>query len=219
MWNVMNYFGGRRDPKQSAREAIVTLREQLLLNEKKEEMLYRKIDEAMATARANATSNKARATQALRQKKMHEADLERLGNQKMQLEIQINTLEGANMNAETMMAMKKGADALKVIHKNMDINKVEQTMADIEDQRLLADEVSRAIASPVTGEIIDEDELKDELEQLQQEELDAQLAGASHVPAHVPVGAVAGREPPQQAANTDDDMERELRELQAQLAM
>ena len=50
---------------------------------------------------------------------MHEADLERLGNQKMQLEIQINTLEGANMNAETMMAMKKGADALKVIHKNM----------------------------------------------------------------------------------------------------
>ena len=59
------------------------------------------------------------ATQALRQKKMHEADLERLGNQKMQLEIQINTLEGANMNAETMMAMKKGADALKVIHKNM----------------------------------------------------------------------------------------------------
>lgn len=144
MWNVMNYFGGRRDPKQSAREAIVTLREQLLLNEKKEEMLYRKIDEAMSTARANATTNKARtshllclgsprvceldadrmwlwagATQALRQKKMHEADLERLGNQKMQLEIQINTLEGANMNAETMMAMKKGADALKVIHKNM----------------------------------------------------------------------------------------------------
>ena len=107
---------------------------------------------------------------------MHEADLERLGNQKMQLEIQINTLDGANMNAETMMAMKKGADALKVIHKNMyvyfimwyscavaqllcayrDINKVEQTMADIEDQRLLADEVSRAIASPVTGDIIDE---------------------------------------------------------------
>ena len=56
----MNYFGGRRDPKQSAREAIVTMREQLLLNEKKEEMLYRKIDEAMSTARANATSNKAR---------------------------------------------------------------------------------------------------------------------------------------------------------------
>ncbi|KZV75155.1 Snf7-domain-containing protein [Peniophora sp. CONT] len=214
MWSVMNYFGGKRDPKQSAREAIVTLREQLLLNEKKEEMLYRKIDESMATARANATSNKARATQALRQKKMHEADLERLGNQKMQLEIQINTLEGANMNAETMMAMKKGADALKVIHNRMDITTVEQTMADIEDQRLLADEVSRAIASPV-GEIIDEDELKDELEQLQQEELDAQLAGASHVPAHVPVGAVAGRSP----VNTDDDMERELRELQAQLAM
>ena len=74
----------------------------------------------MPLPRARAlTGARAGATQALRQKKMHEADLERLGNQKMQLEVQINTLEGANMNQETMQAMKKGADALKTIHKGM----------------------------------------------------------------------------------------------------
>jgi len=33
--------------------------------------------------------------------------------------MQVNTLESANLNAETMAAMKKGADALKTIHGNM----------------------------------------------------------------------------------------------------
>lgn len=54
----MSYFGGRRDPKQAAREAIVGLRQQLQLLEKKEEHLQKKIDEEMKKARANAVSNK-----------------------------------------------------------------------------------------------------------------------------------------------------------------
>jgi charged multivesicular body protein 4 len=57
MW-MMNYFGGRRDPKQSAREAIVSLREQLLMNEKKEDLLKKKIDAAQKTAAENAIKDK-----------------------------------------------------------------------------------------------------------------------------------------------------------------
>ncbi|KAI0026493.1 Snf7-domain-containing protein [Vararia minispora EC-137] len=213
---MMNYFGGRRDPKQTAREAIVGLREQLLMNEKKEELLLKKIEEDLKTARANATTNQQRAKHALRQKKMHEAELDRLGNQKMQLEIQINTLEGANMNAETMLAMKKGSEALKHIHKSLDIDKVGTIMADIEDQRQLANEIADVIAQP-SGDLIDEDELKDELEQLQQEELDSQLLGAAHVPAHVPAGAIPAKAAP--ARTQDEDDEEELRKLQESLAM
>lgn len=59
MAGFMSYFGGRRDPKQSSRDAIVTLRQQLQMLEKKEEHLQRKIDEDMKKARANAVSNKA----------------------------------------------------------------------------------------------------------------------------------------------------------------
>lgn len=33
--------------------------------------------------------------------------------------MQVNTLESANLNAETMLAMKKASDALNVIHGNM----------------------------------------------------------------------------------------------------
>lgn len=54
----MSYFGGRKDPKQSTREAIVTLRQQLQMLEKKEEHLQRKIDDELKTAKANAVKNK-----------------------------------------------------------------------------------------------------------------------------------------------------------------
>ena len=50
---------------------------------------------------------------------MNETELDRLAGTRMQLEMQVNTLESANLNAETMQAMKKASDALKVIHGNM----------------------------------------------------------------------------------------------------
>ena len=58
MASFMGYFGGRRDPKQSSRDAIVTLRQQLQMIEKKEEYLQKKIDQELKTAKANAVSNK-----------------------------------------------------------------------------------------------------------------------------------------------------------------
>jgi charged multivesicular body protein 4A/B len=59
------------------------------------------------------------ATAALRRKKAMETEMDRLGGTRLQLEMQVSTLESANLNAETMAAMKKAADALKVIHGNM----------------------------------------------------------------------------------------------------
>lgn len=59
MASFMSYFGGRKDSKQAARDAIVSLRQQLQLLEKKEEHLQKKVEEEMRKARANAVSNKA----------------------------------------------------------------------------------------------------------------------------------------------------------------
>ena len=54
----MSYFGGRRDPKTSSRDAIVTLRQQLQMIEKKGEYLQKRIDEETKIAKANAVTNK-----------------------------------------------------------------------------------------------------------------------------------------------------------------
>lgn len=58
MNTFMNYFGGRKDPKQSTRDAIVTLRQQLQMLEKKEEHFQKRIDEEQKKAKANAVTNK-----------------------------------------------------------------------------------------------------------------------------------------------------------------
>lgn len=58
MASFMSYFGGRRDPKQSARDAIVTLRQQLQMIEKKEEHLNQRRDAETKTAKDNAVTNK-----------------------------------------------------------------------------------------------------------------------------------------------------------------
>lgn len=59
------------------------------------------------------------ATQALRKKKMLETQLDSLYGTRLQLEMQVNTLESAIFNQETMAAMKQGADVLKAVHGNL----------------------------------------------------------------------------------------------------
>lgn len=217
MSSFMSYFGGRRDNKQAARDAIVGLRQQLQMIEKKEEYLQKKIDEELKKAKANAVSNKAVATQALRRKKASEAEVDRLAGQRLQLEMQINTLESANLNAETMQALKKASDVLSGIHGYMTMDKVDATLSKIAEQREIATEIADAISGPIGAEVADEDELKAELEQLEQEHLDERLAGAEHVPVHVPAGARRVEERPRPAIEDDEDAQ--LRELQAALAM
>jgi charged multivesicular body protein 4A/B len=59
------------------------------------------------------------ATAALRRKKMHETDLDKLAGMRLQLEVQVNTLESANINANTLDVMRRGATALKDIHNGL----------------------------------------------------------------------------------------------------
>ncbi|KAF8639463.1 hypothetical protein AX16_010316 [Volvariella volvacea WC 439] len=219
MASFMSYFGARKDPKQAARESIVQLRQQIQMIEKKEEHLQKKIDEELKKARANAVSNKTVATAALKRKKASEAELERLAGTRLQLELQMNTLESANLNAETMTAMKKAADALKVIHGNMTIERVDATMSVVQEQREIANEIAEALSNPVySGAQLDEDELKAELDELEQEELNLRLNEADHVPVTLPPGATKTEARKTTTAVEDDD-EAQLKELQASLAM
>lgn len=206
---------------------------------------------------------------------MNEIELNRLGDSRFQLETQVTTLESAHMNAETMAAMKKASDALKVIHGNMwvfpvslsnvliiykkqinnrTLDKVDTTINALNEQRELANEIAEAIANPVNLDIDEvcssrvcsssiitdfflKDELKQELEDLQQDELNERLNQADHVPVHQP--PTAKKEDGKVAVVTpyscvymvsdetllavrspvEDDEEAQLKALQAELAM
>lgn len=217
-----SWLVGRRDNPNAPKDAIVGLRTQLLTLEKKEEHLTKKIDEETRKAKANVTTNKRVAQAALRQRKAYENELDRIAGTRMTLETQVHAIESANLNLETMKAMRKGADALRNIHGSLNIDKVDATMDSIREQMDLTNEISDAISNPVgMGQDIDEDELKNELEELEQAELNDRLIGAESAPVHAPAFAAGPSRINGQASRAQvvDDDDAELRALQAELAM
>jgi charged multivesicular body protein 4A/B len=60
MSGLMGSLLGKRDPKQQATQAIIGLREQLAMIDKKEEHLDRRIEEETNTAKASLADNKRR---------------------------------------------------------------------------------------------------------------------------------------------------------------
>lgn len=223
MWNYL--FGGGPGKKEAPKKAIVQLREHISTLRKKEDYLEKQIDEQDAIVRANVTKNRVVARQALKRKKKLEGDLVKIQNQIDSLETQLNAIESANLNMETMKAMKQGAQAIKQIHNEFDVDKVDATMDDIRDQVEISEEISDAISRPLGNDMVDEDELDEELAAMQQEELDEQMTNTgakvqaqpakqelskSKLPS-VPTGKVEETE--------EDEDEKALKQLQAEMGM
>lgn len=65
---------------------------------------------------------------ALKRKKQHEHSLEQTNGQINMLEQQIYSIESANINQETLLAMKNASAAMKQIHGRMTMEDVDVTM-------------------------------------------------------------------------------------------
>ncbi|KAK9457658.1 Snf7-domain-containing protein [Dipodascopsis uninucleata] len=205
---------GGNTRKDNAKSAIIELRKHLDTLTKREALLEKRIAEQEGIARKNVSTNKIAARNALKRKKALETELEKLQAGIASLEAESNAIESANLNFETMKVMQSGARALKNIHGNMDIDKVDATMDEIREQVALTDEIGEAISRPL-GQDIDEFELEDELEALEQEALDAKMLNAGRVPnSKLPETATSVT-----AEEEEDDEEEELRKLQREMAM
>ncbi|KNC96164.1 ESCRT-III subunit protein SNF7 [Spizellomyces punctatus DAOM BR117] len=228
----MNLFRRAQATKTAPKDAIVRLRESLEMLEKREKYLQTKIDNELKIAKANVSKNKRVALTALKRKKAYEDQISKIMGSRMTLEQQVMAIENANVNLETMNAMKAGADAMKQIHGHLDINKVDATMDDIREQMDLANEISEAISQPVNfGVEFDEEELNEELELLEQEDLDARLLDTAGVgvdlgqveaaPAvpKIAVPAIAQPPRPTRAQPVQSEEDAELEELRAAMAL
>ncbi|EKG12045.1 Snf7 [Macrophomina phaseolina MS6] len=215
--------GGAAKKKDAPKNAILQLRGQLEMLSKREKHLQHQMDEQDAIARKNVSSNKTAAKSALRRKKQFEHSLEQTQNQIMTLEREIYSIETANINKETLDAMKNAGEAMKQIHGKLTIDKVDQTMEELREQHAIGEEISEAIGQPM-GQTLDEDELDEELAELQQEELDNKMLETGQVPvtdkvSRLPTGP-QGELPGKKAVHAEEeDEEEELRKLQAEMAM
>jgi charged multivesicular body protein 4 len=59
------------------------------------------------------------ALMALKRKKAYEEQINKIMGSKITLETQVMAIESANMNLETMNAMRAGSEAMKQIHGNL----------------------------------------------------------------------------------------------------
>ncbi|CAI8499675.1 Vacuolar-sorting protein SNF7 [Pichia kudriavzevii] len=238
MWNYL--FGGAKQKKELPKKAIVDLREHINTLNKKSSYLESQIQDQEALARKYVTTNKNLARNALKKKKKLEGELLKIENQIESLEVQLGAIESANLNVETMKAMKQGARAIKQMHSDFDIDKVDETMDEIREQVEASEEISEAISRPLGSEFVDEDELDEELAALQEEEINSHMVDTHNYVQNqniqtpmrlesptsqrinnLPSAPTKKVQPQQQQllVEDEDEDERALRELQAEMGM
>ncbi|KDO21729.1 hypothetical protein SPRG_13145 [Saprolegnia parasitica CBS 223.65] len=243
----MNFFGRKAaapvktGPAETA-ETIRKLREQLDTLEKRESHIEKKIEAQLEEAKKkSAAKDKRGAIFCLKRKKMYESEIEKLQGARMTLETQVITLESTQVNMQTFTALRTGANQMKAIHGQMNVDSVDDIMDDIQEEMATADEIGRAISQPLGNALYDDDELAAELESMMDEELEKQLDSSRPTPTQVaqparptPVAAPAVPAPSMFAfpdapthpvtnikvsGKADADELEELRRLEASMAM
>jgi charged multivesicular body protein 4 len=192
--------------------------------EKKEKVLQRKIATEIEKARDfTKAKNKRAAIQCLKRKKLYEVQVEQLGNFQLRIHDQMIMLEGAKATTETVDALRSGAIAMKAIQKATNIDDVDKTMDEINEQTENMKQIQEALSTPIGAAAdIDEDELEAELEDLEHAELEERLLQPSTTqlpPVSVPAYSRPTQVPAQRAAPQKSAEDDELAELQAEMAL
>jgi len=237
----MHLFGRKKKETAAAPEtaaaSIAKLKDAESVLSKRQAVMQHKVDQEKAQiakllrpandrrTTAQKQTDKKSALMCLKRQKMYEKNLDELDMMKMNLETQIHTLESAKMNAEVFKNQQAVAAGLKAIHGELDIDKVEDQQMDLQEQMDLAKEIGSALATPLTGGEIDDDDLMDELTGLEQELMDEEIADVGPATEMEPLAlptAPSGQPviatPAAATTTAMTDEERELAELEASMA-
>lgn len=192
-------------------DAIQKLKKTEEMLEKKQEHLEKKIDVENSTAKKHVRTNKRLALQALKRRKRLEKQLNQIDGTLSTIEFQREALENAGTNTEVLKNMKYAADALKNVHRALDVDDVHDMMEDIHEQTEISKEMSEAICGVGSNQDFDDDEFRAELEAIEQEGLDDELLGMERPTVGLP--DVPSSAPATKKKAVQD--ENELKELEA----
>lgn len=222
----MNLFGKKKPaaaPAPVPVDTIKLLRDNLSVLEKREEHISKKIEAALQEAKLRSSKkDKNGALFALKRKKMYENEINKLQGARITLDSQILALESAAVNIETFKAMKSGANAMKGLRGDIDAEKVDEMMDEIQDEKDIHDSISEAISRP-GQDLFNDEELLDELAELDALVADEELMTNSNlrqqeVPQSVfnlPTAPTTVPTTRSKATESEDD--RQLRELEASM--
>lgn len=232
----MNFLFGKKKeegPKAAPTDALTTMREHTSTMEKRIQFLQKKIDAEVVTAKAKAKAgDKRSALMAIKRKNQWIAQQTQLQNQQFTMESQLQMLEGTQMTKSHLEAMKEGNKMMKGAQKDMNVDDVADLMDEMQDAQDDMAEINDALSQPMGfGADMDDADLEAELEGMEAEMLDEQLAamdspqaqpdtGLPAVPVQAAATAVGGGDPPSRGGGGGSgDEEAELAALEAEMAM
>lgn len=212
----MNRLFGKPKHEGNALQTLDKLNETLEMLEKKEKVLLKKAGQEVEKAKEYTRSkNKRAAIQCLKRKRLYEQQVEQLGNFQLRIHDQMIMLEGAKATTETVDALRTGAAAMKAMQKATNIDDVDKTMDEINEQTDNMKQIQDALSAPFgSAADFDEDELEAELDELEGLELEDQLLQPARP---LPEGKLPARPLPQKKQTADE--EDELAALQAEMAL
>jgi charged multivesicular body protein 4 len=193
--DFLGIFGKSKSKKTQEAEAeaqrqtssvINNLREQVELMEKRNGVIKTRMDTAFKDAQQKlARKDKNGALIALKRKKQYEAEIEKNQGIQIVLENQIYALEGATMQKAIVDAMAMGNKSIKKLNTELNPEKIEELMDDIQEEADNFKSIQDAMSQPLQ-QIYNDSELLEELAQLESEELASEelaseeLASASY---------------------------------------
>ena len=182
-------FGKKKKAKaETPMDRTEALSQKIAMLEKKEAFVEKQIADHIAEAKKYMKAGqKAKAMQLMKRKKTLEGQLAKYAGMRANLENQKDLLADAALNADIFDEMKKNSETLKQAYGGLDQDQVEEMLDDIEETNQTAQEISDALARPMGGAMVDEDELEDELNGLMED--DAEEVAAPSAPQRVPAAA------------------------------
>ncbi|CAA3011001.1 vacuolar sorting-associated 32 homolog 2 [Olea europaea subsp. europaea] len=135
-------------PKQetNALATLDKLNETLEMLEKKEKVLMKKTN---CILRSALPLSHIAAIQCLKRKRLYEQKVEQLGNFQLRIHDQMIMLEGAKATTETVDALRTGAAAMKAMQKATNIDNVDKTMDEINEQTENTKQIQEALSAPI----------------------------------------------------------------------
>ncbi|GBG77008.1 hypothetical protein CBR_g23338 [Chara braunii] len=190
----------RRKQDKSALSANTASREKLTetlaLLEKKDAVIQGKIRNELEKARVFMQQNRRPAAlQCLKKKKMWEAQAENIANYQLRLHDQLIMLENATATTDVIDVLREGAQVMKQIQRQNNIDDVEGTMDRIREQSETMHQIQESLGAPVLTADLDEDDLERELQELEEmsefDVEDSNMTAEPHMIRHPPAVSTA----------------------------
>ena len=148
---------------------ITNLKEQVDLLEKRNNFITKQKDNAILEAKQKLEKkDKNGAMLALKKKKQFEDEIAKNQGIQLTLENQIYSLESANMQKAVIDALELGNKSIKQINNNLNPDKIDELMDDIQEQTDNSNAINQALSQNLQ-QVYDDTDLLEELEKLEAE--------------------------------------------------